>query len=216
MNSEKYFLKLARSAAVAKATPKRKRLVGTGLKVVDQEKTKKPLSARKQTERELLNSSNEWKNIFKKHMMSNIILKNNCFEWQKSRDQNGYGETSFKHVTLSAHRVTFLLFKGPIPLNHEVCHTCDNPPCINPDHLFSGTDLENVRDKVNKGRHIFGEKVKVSKLTNEQVLEIKMVYKNRTSHRWGAKKLSKKFGVSDTAICYVAHNRNWAHIKVKP
>jgi hypothetical protein len=76
-----------------------------------------------------------------------------CWEWQAARNAKGYGRlTSGRGVHLKAHRVAFVLFGGVIPDNLFVLHTCDNPSCCNPGHLFVGTPKDNMVDKIKKGR----------------------------------------------------------------
>lgn len=77
-----------------------------------------------------------------------------CWEWKRATNNIGYG--MFRWATgimRTAHRVSYELFKGPIPKGLVVCHTCDNPKCVNPDHLWLGTMKDNHTDMVNKGRY---------------------------------------------------------------
>lgn len=81
-----------------------------------------------------------------------------CWEWNGSRLKTGYGRVAHQHKVLGAHRVAHEVWIGPIPEGLQVNHHCDNPPCINPEHLYAGTAQENMQDKVNRGRWKGGRK----------------------------------------------------------
>lgn len=86
------------------------------------------------------------------------VTPTGCFEWQARRNEFGYGSVGFKKKRLKAHRVSWEVFRGPIPEGMCVCHHCDNPCCINPDHLFIGTRTDNMRDASRKGRIATGDR----------------------------------------------------------
>lgn len=87
-----------------------------------------------------------------------VVTEAGCWEWQRARVSKGYGSYRVGDRSTTAHRHAFELTFGPIPKGMQVCHKCDNPPCINPAHLFLGTNQENQLDSMAKGRrdHLMG------------------------------------------------------------
>lgn len=86
-----------------------------------------------------------------------IVTASGCWEWQGFKVHNGYGETTYHSQKARVHRLAYQLWKGPIPAGMDVCHTCDNRPCCNPDHLWVGTRHQNLLDCLEKGRHYRAE-----------------------------------------------------------
>lgn len=131
-----------------------------------------------------------------------------CWEWAGNRSALGYGIVTVQHSTrLRAHRVAWELANGPIPDGVAVCHRCDNPPCINPDHLFLGTHADNMRDMVGKARQPHGARNARAKLTADQVAEL------RAARARGEPlaSLASRFGLTKSGACHVAKGRAWKH-----
>lgn len=130
-----------------------------------------------------------------------------CIIFDGYKDKDGYG---ILPNGKRAHRQAYLEKYGKFNEKLHVCHKCDNPPCVNPDHLFLGTTKDNMMDKARKGRSsivkFFGEENPMSKLTREKVLEIKDMYHNQGFLQ---KFLAKKFGVSQAVISDICRGKTW-------
>jgi len=83
----------------------------------------------------------------------NSTLRDECWEWNGARNDHGYGRKMSGSKESYTHRLAWTWANGPIPSGGHICHSCDNPPCCNPHHLFLGTREDNMRDSVRKGRH---------------------------------------------------------------
>lgn len=126
-----------------------------------------------------------------------------CWPWTSSRTSNGYGRFRFSRGRHRAHRIAFLLSYGEAPEGVGVLHTCDNPPCCNPAHLFLGSQSENVRDMVNKGR--CRAQYNAVKLSHEIVGELRQL--NAAGHSFNA--LAARFGIHRTTVARAATGRSW-------
>lgn len=136
-----------------------------------------------------------------------------CWEWTATKSATGYGSFFFKRFYRSypANRVAYAIHNGALPSGLCVCHSCDNPGCVNPAHLFLGTLGENNTDRNNKGRtnDSRGERNNACKLKEEQVREIRtLLGKGGLSY----KDLSKMFGVSPSQIGHIKTGFKWAHL----
>ena len=128
-----------------------------------------------------------------------------CIEWTEGRTNEGYGYKRHEGKSWLAHRWAWMMKHGPIPEGLCVLHRCDNPPCVNVDHLFLGTRVDNNNDKMAKGRHVTspGERNGSAKLTVEQVREIRA---STATHRV----LAERYGISRTSISYIKNRVNWS------
>lgn len=118
--------------------------------------------------------------------------------------RNGYGK--FSRTT--AHRFAWQSANGAIPKGLNICHTCDNPPCVNPAHLWLGTTAQNVADKIAKGRQLRGESITTAKLCAAQVTNIR----ERLAHGETCDSLALDFGCSDVQISNIARGKSWGHL----
>jgi hypothetical protein len=134
--------------------------------------------------------------------------RNECWEWQGSRTPNGYGKFSVKRKDISAHRFSYQLHYGPIPDGMLICHRCDNPACVNPYHLFAGTQVENLADMATKGRRPIGEQAPNAKLTEKDVISIRTLYSTGVPQR----QLSRQFKISRPQIRRIIRHESWRQI----
>lgn len=132
-----------------------------------------------------------------------------CWVWVGSHIPEGYGALWVDGQQLGAHRVSWELHRGEIPKGLCVLHKCDNRSCVNPDHLFLGTKLDNIRDAKEKGRNARGASHGSAKLTDDDVVSIR----RRRAAGESGKKLAAAFGVSDTMIYKIASHKAWQHVK---
>ena len=134
-----------------------------------------------------------------------------CWFWKASRHPKGYGRF---RVTIAgvntmwrSHQVAWWLTNGHWGGLH-VCHTCDNPPCCNPSHLFLGTNADNVRDRVEKNRTVYGAKTKVNTISAEQAVAIRWLAQSNLTQV----ELGKLFGISAQQVGRIAHVQSWRHV----
>jgi hypothetical protein len=139
-----------------------------------------------------------------------------CREWTGSRSQLGYGFVNRTlYTTGFAHRFSWILKHGKIPRGLFVLHKCDNPPCVNPKHLFLGTQRDNVLDMLVKGRARLwdaprGELQGLSKLTSAKVKIIRKTYVPRVISQ---RRLAAKYKLSQSSIGAMLRRETWTHVK---
>lgn len=141
-----------------------------------------------------------WKNI-------SVGSADKCWPWSGCRDRDGYGRCRYPGMaTRRAHRVAYVLARGPIPSDAVVRHKCDNPPCCNPGHLETGSSADNARDAKRRGRLPRGEDHGRAKLTWEKVTAIRTRFA-----AGGVSKaaLAREFGIHDTSVGFIIREQQW-------
>jgi hypothetical protein len=137
-----------------------------------------------------------------------------CWEWQGKCTKWGYGSLYVNgRPGVRAHRVVYELTHGPIPEGKIVCHSCNNPPCCNPKHLYAGTDIDNHKDAVNAGTSyrfppLYGSSNPSAKLTEDGVRHIRELHVARTT----CQQLAKAYHVSSDTIWRIVSRRSWKHV----
>lgn len=136
-------------------------------------------------------------------------MKTNCWFWPRCKDKKGYGRIWNGESVIFAHHFLWELANGrSLPLGQCVLHACDNPSCVNPEHLFLGTHKENMADMASKGRSILGERHPSAKLTVSDVLEIRALAKQGMRQR----EIGLKYGVNQNCISRIVSRARWKHI----
>lgn len=136
-----------------------------------------------------------------------------CWTWRGATTPFGYGtltaEVGNRRVNLLAHRISYFIRHKGIPDKAFVCHSCDNPACVNPDHLFLGANRDNQLDKVRKKRHAFSENHGKRILSCEKVQQIRVLSFFLKS---SCADLAELFGISYAGIASVIDGKNWKHL----
>lgn len=136
-----------------------------------------------------------------------VLKSDGCWTWKGSLDRYGYGQFKVNGHPIGAHRFSYLLHFGDLPMHLCVCHSCDNPSCVNPSHLWLGTHADNARDRREKGRSVClrGERSPVAKLTPEQIRDIRASSESQRA-------LASKFNVSQSNISRIRLGNTWRHV----
>ena len=136
-----------------------------------------------------------------------IDLERGCWIWTGRTNSEGYGRMRFKGKLMLTHRLAYQDFVGPIPEGKYVLHRCDTRPCFNPDHLFIGTQVDNMQDRKRKGRYrpFRGVEQSQAKLTDEQV---RMIRIDPRSYR----EIGRSYGIDFSRVGRVKNRQNWKHV----
>lgn len=144
-------------------------------------------------------------------LMKYVVLDNGCWQWTGGKDRDGYGVFGHhRRKQVRAHRASYEFHVGPVSSDVFVCHKCDNPSCINPDHLFLGSPRDNTHDMIAKGRKntTVGDAHGMAKLSHKDVVEI------INSRKEGVllTVLAERYGVTFQHISAIALNKHWRHV----
>lgn len=132
-----------------------------------------------------------------------------CMVWTGARNDAGYGQIVHEGRVWYAHRLAYAIVHGPIPDGMYVCHTCDNPPCIRAEHLFLGSNADNQRDALAKGRRPVGERHHNAKLTPTAVRAIRARY---AASGVSQRRLAAEYGVGQDVISRIVSGRGWRSV----
>ena len=138
-----------------------------------------------------------------------------CWEWKAAVLAGGYGQFFYEGKQQKAHRVSWIIANGEIPKGMVICHKCDNRRCVNPAHLFLGTQRDNVRDMMGKGRNNFisgwkpllGSRNPMAKIAEHQVHEIREL-----AGKIPYTKIAERYGISAASVCLIIKKINWSHV----
>lgn len=133
------------------------------------------------------------------------VPESGCWLWTAKIGREGYGQHSFKRVTLGAHRASWMLHMGDIPVGQQVLHKCDTRICVNPDHLFLGTQADNIKDMHQKGR----ARRQDGKFNPQAKLDIEKVKEIRASIA-PQRQVANLYGVSQTLISRIKRGYGWS------
>src|SRR3990167_546719 len=145
----------------------------------------------------------------RENLLSAYKVVDECWEWQKYIDTQGYGQMQLHGDVVRTHRAAWLLLVGPIPDGMFVCHECDNRRCINPAHLFLGTQDDNMKDAASKGRIKRGARHWNAKLTKDKVREIRALAQ---SSRLSNPEIAARYGVTNGTVQAALARRTWRHV----
>ncbi len=142
-----------------------------------------------------------------------IRAENECWIWNGARRATGYGVLTFRGKSILAHRFSAFLKLGKLSPGLMICHRCDTPLCVNPNHLWEGTGADNVRDMYEKGRNVtfVGSKNGSAILSEKDVIEIRNKYRRV---RGMMSSIAAEYGVTRTTVDMLLKGRTWSHLPV--
>lgn len=147
---------------------------------------------------------NKYKDSIGRFMLRISIKENGCWEMNSGVRDNGYSRININKKSFYGHRFFYEYFNGKIKTGNFICHKCDNRKCVNPNHLFQGTQKDNIQDAINKKRFPVGSRLS-KKLTEDDIIEI------RSSNECN-EYLASMFGVCRQTISLIKRRKTWKHV----
>lgn len=138
-----------------------------------------------------------------KRFHNSYLVVGDCWIWNKSKDRDGYGKGPANGVR--SHRYSYARFVGEIPAEMCVCHRCDNPSCVNPEHLFLGTNAENTADRNRKNRQAKMDKIRPDSVSRELAIRIRDELLSGEKHA----SVAMKYGISSAQSSMIKRGLTW-------
>jgi len=152
----------------------------------------------------------DYKPTAEERFWAKVDKTGDCWLWTGITNNKGYGMIGVERKHVLAHRFSLSLILGKMP-DKQVLHKCDNPRCVNPDHLWEGTIQDNCRDKIAKGRHVWGSRSFNTTLTEADVAEIKRLLKTTNLFQ---REIAERLNTTTAVVCAINLGKTWKHVQI--